>query len=235
MDEYTETSHFENHLIFFKILIFLGIFPSKSTKKSFILIIFVQAYGILLPSAIVIYNAYLVDNLNERLDCVLYLVFFFSVFLKCMNFYYQRENILKLLRQWKKLKEASSKIIITSTEYSIEKIGRKIFIAMCVLGFSSNILRHYLLNKNHLIYTVSIEFDSVWQREMIFWIQISQMLLVFLNFMAIDCILLSNFVIFNAHLKCVAVKLTKISGDVSSAWSQNKLKETLKYHLDLTK
>lgn len=124
--------------------------------------------------------------------------------------------------------------VISNVETKIERFGKRLLLIFCTFGLAINIAGHFLLKSKHTVYTSNFTFDCPWKNELAFWIQISQIIFMLPNFLSVDCILLSHFIILKAHFKCCIIKIRELAEGNAIELKEN-LKKIIKYHSKIKK
>lgn len=224
----------KNHLIFFKILNIFGIFPIQPvTKLWFAYSVFVHFYSPILMIFFLIYNCFYIESLNDFLESITYVIYLFTIILRIVNFHYYKNSIVKVFEKFEKLKPKQVRKQADLAEESFAKFAVRLLKIVPPAILTLNILRHYLVKRNAYIFTPALNFENFWQQEIVFWIQLTQSQLIFPGFVSVECIFISCIVILEARLKSIAHNLRNISGE-SGKTSLRMLKETIKYHLEVT-
>lgn len=233
MEEYSEISHYTGHLSLYKVLHYFGVYPTKNCSKVWIIYsIFVHIYAFLIPFAIIIYDFSIIKNVYDLFESGTIMITFLSCAFNVFSLHVYPTKIVETLRDLKKLKtDEEVDNFISVAEKRVARFGQGFVLVLCSIGMAINVLGHYIVDSDKLIYTLGLAFEQSWMKNVAFWVQFSQLIFIMPNFVSAETVLMSYFVILEAHLRCVVVKMRNLAEDSSNIGIKRKFKKIIEYHV----
>lgn len=213
MEQFTHLSHFNrSYLIYFKFLYYTGVFRTESKLSwSSIFYLTLQIYGVWLPLFVLVFEVYYAKNMKDYMEMASTFFAILAAFLRIINFQYRREKIIEILKIFQKLRYRDESKIIQQSEKAIMKNSSRLIVYTFCLIFLLNNIRFFLSDEPVSIYTNNIKFAKPWQHNLFFWVQLTQFGILFPVMIVVETVVFSFFVLLDAHLKCLMIKMSRIS------------------------